>query len=117
MTDWSGVWDGGGINDDGGGDGKVDAMARHQNRVAYKEENTLYPGDGGSTTPLFPALDGIGNGDRNSLTSKLKKRIPPKNKKKFGRTKTGKNKKSPVSQSEYHKCIKCNTTETSKANT
>ena len=40
----------------------------------------------------------MGHGERNSLPSKPRKRIPPKKKKKnFGRKKTGKNKKSPVS--------------------
>ena len=66
--------------------------------MAYKEENTLHPGDGVSAARLFPALAGIVNGERNFLTSKPNKRIPTNNKKKFGRTKTGKNKKSPVAQ-------------------
>ena len=91
-----GGWDGDGLNDDGGGD--ADAMARHQKRVTYKEENTLRPGDGGSAAHLFPALAGIENGERNSLPSKPKKMILPKKKKKFRRTKTGKNKKCPVAQ-------------------
>ena len=45
-----GGWDGGRINDDGGGDGNINAMARHQNRVAYKEDNKLRPGDGGGAS-------------------------------------------------------------------
>ena len=62
-----GGWDRGGLNDYGGGDGNdngdVNAMARQQKRVTYKEENILRPGDGGSAAQLFPALSGIGNGD------------------------------------------------------
>ena len=72
-------------------------MARHQKRVAYEEENILITVDGGSAAQIFPALVGIGNGERNSHPSKPNNRITPK-KKKFGRTKTGKNKKSPVTQ-------------------
>ena len=97
-----GGWDGGGVNDDGGGngdgDGNTHAMARHQKRVAYKEDNTLLPGDGGSDAQLFPVLARIGNGERNYLPSKPKKNIPPKKKKKFGREKTGKNKNPHVAQ-------------------
>ena len=66
--------------------------------MAYEEDNILPQVDGGSSAQLFPALSGIGDGERNSLPYKPNKRIPPKNKKKFGRTKTGKNKKSPVAQ-------------------
>ena len=49
---------GGGINNDrgGDGDGDVDAMARHQKRVVYEEENTLRPFDGGSVAHLLLAL-------------------------------------------------------------
>ena len=53
--------------------------------LAYEEENTPCPGDGGSSAQIFPALAGIGNRDRNSLPSKLKKRIHPNKNKKFGR--------------------------------
>ena len=73
-------------------------MSRHQNQVAYKEENAIHPCDGGSSAQLFTGLDGIGNGERKPLPSKPKKRIPPKKKKKFVRTISGKNKKSPVDQ-------------------
>ena len=50
-----GGWDRGGLNDNEGGDGNVDsnAMARHQNRVAYKEENKILLGDGESAAPFF----------------------------------------------------------------
>ena len=47
---------------------------------------------------MFLELSGIGNRERNSLTSKPKKTIPPKKNKKFGSTKTGNNKKSPIAQ-------------------
>ena len=71
STERPGGLDGGGLNDyrggDGGGDGNTNAMASHQKRVAYKEENALRPGDGGCATQIFPALTGIGNVDRNSL--------------------------------------------------
>ena len=77
-------------------------MARHHKWVAYKEENILRPGDGGSAAQLFTDLARIGNGERNTLPSKPKKRITPNKKKTFGRTKTGKNKKSPHLPSEYH---------------
>ena len=76
-------------------------MARIRNGegvLAYEEDNTLRSVDGGSATQLFPALAGVGNRERNSLPSKPNNRIPPKKKNKFGRTKIGKNKKSPVAQ-------------------
>ena len=66
--------------------------------LAYEENNTLFAGDWGSDAQLFPELNGIGNGERKSLPSKTKKRIPPNTKKMFGRTKMGKNKNSPVAQ-------------------
>ena len=66
--------------------------------MAYKEDNTLRPVDGGSATQLFPALAGVGNRERNSIPSKPNNRIPPKKKKKFVRTKMGKNKKYPITQ-------------------
>ena len=98
--------DRGGLNDDGGGyadgnddgDGNTDNMARHQKRVAYEEENTIRSGDGLCAALLFPALTRIGNEEIKSLPSKQKNRIPPKKKKKFGRTKIGENKKSPFAQ-------------------
>ena len=100
MAERLGGWDGGRLHDDrgGNGDGDANAISRHQKRFEYTEENTLHPGDGGSDAQLFPALSGIGNGERNYLPSKLKKRIPPKKKKNFGRKKTGNNNKSPVAQ-------------------
>ena len=55
LAERPGEWDGGRLNDDGGGDGNGadDAMARHQKRVAYEEVNSLRPGDGGSAAQLF----------------------------------------------------------------
>ena len=73
-------------------------MYRHHKRVAYKEENTLRPGDGGSSSQLYPALFGIGNGERISLPYKQNKRIPPNKNEKFGRANIGKNKNPPVAQ-------------------
>ena len=96
-----GLWEGGGLNYDGGGDGygATNAISGDQKRVVYKGYNTLHPGYGGSAAQLFPDLAGIGNGKRNSLPSKPKKRIPPNKKgNKFERIKLGKNKKSPVAQ-------------------
>ena len=82
-------WEGGRLNDDGGGDGDgdgdADAMARHHKQVAYKDYNTLHLGDGGIAAQLFTALVGIGNGERKSLPSKPKKRIPTKKKKRLGK--------------------------------
>ena len=56
-----GGWDGGGLNDDGGGNGNsdADAMSRQQNPVADKKDNILRPGDGSSAAQLFTALYGI----------------------------------------------------------
>ena len=56
-----GGWDGGGLNYDGGGDGDGNAndMARYQNRVACKEDNTLLPGDEVIAAQLFPALSAL----------------------------------------------------------
>ena len=76
----------------------LDGIGNGEGVLTHEEDNTLRPGDGGSADQLFPALDRIGNGERKFLPSKPKKRIPPKKKKKFGRTKTGNNKNSPVSQ-------------------
>ena len=111
---------GGVLNDDGGGDGygngNTNAMAGHQKRVAYKEDNIICPGDGGIAAKLFPALAGIGNGERNPLPPKQRRvYLPRRRRRSLGGQRRGRIRIYPC-PSEYHQRVECNTTETSKAN-